>query len=104
MNSAAGQNYSLVEGLQIIGKDQLPGKLDGSFLFGNAFVNLPRQDDVFMNNEALIAPKAGFYAPGADFIAKWAERFGNNLLTYSFEYLEPNYLKAFIIKEKETKL
>lgn len=103
-NSAGGEYYSFVEELQIISKNELPGMLNGSFLFGNAFVNLPIRDSVLVKNEAILKGKAGFYAPGADFIARWAEQFGSKLLTYRYEYLEPNYLKDFIIKEKEKKL
>jgi len=34
--------------------------------------------------------------PTAKFIAKWAYFFGKDLLTYNFDYLEPNYSKKFI--------
>lgn len=35
------------------------------------------------------------------FTAKWAYLFGEDLLTYDYDYLEPNYLKKFVIKGKK---
>lgn len=36
--------------------------------------------------------------PYASNIAKWSYLFGSDLLTYNYDYLEPNYLKNFIAK------
>jgi hypothetical protein len=39
-----------------------------------------------------------FAAPSAKYIAKWAQKFGSDLLTYDYDLLEPDYLKKLIIK------
>jgi tRNA threonylcarbamoyladenosine biosynthesis protein TsaB len=103
-NSADSDSFSFVEELQIIKKELLEGKLDGSFLFGNALLNLPLKDKILLKNKSFQEKKNVISAPNGEYVAKWAERFGNNLLTYNYEFLEPNYLKDFIIKEKEKKL
>ncbi len=103
-NSADRKSYSFIEELQIIRKEILKLKLDGSLLFGNALLNLPTKDKNLIKNEDFTAENNVISAPNAGYVAKWAERFGNKLLTYDYEFLEPNYLKDFIIKEKEKKL
>lgn len=75
-----GNNFIFVKNLSII-KD-----LDSersNLTFGNA-----------VNNKSSIV----FSAPSAQYIARWAERFGENKITYEFDYLEPDYLKELIIK------
>lgn len=39
--------------------------------------------------------------PSASNIAEWAYLFGEDLLTFDYDYLEPNYLKKFIVKVKK---
>ncbi len=39
--------------------------------------------------------------PSANQIAEWAYLFGEDLLTFDYDYLEPNYLKKFIVKVKK---
>lgn len=39
-------------------------------------------------------------APDAVYVAKWAKKYGEKLKTDNFDYLEPNYLKNFIVKVK----
>jgi tRNA threonylcarbamoyladenosine biosynthesis protein TsaB len=38
--------------------------------------------------------------PSARFIAVWCELFGSDLLTFNYDFIEPNYLKNFIVKGK----
>ena len=40
-------------------------------------------------------------APDAEYVAKWAALNGENKEVYDFDYLEPNYLKEFLVKEKK---
>jgi len=40
-------------------------------------------------------------APNASTVGKWAYLFGEDLLTFGFDYLEPNYLKNFVAKENK---
>ena len=37
-------------------------------------------------------------APGAKSIGEWAYLYGKDLLTFEYDYLEPNYFKKFIVK------
>lgn len=47
-------------------------------------------------------PKVTFtVSPGAYAIAKWAYIFGQDLVTFEYDYLEPNYIKNFIAKVKK---
>lgn len=39
--------------------------------------------------------------PSAIDVAKWSYFFGKDLLTFDYDYLEPNYLKKFILKGKQ---
>ncbi len=39
--------------------------------------------------------------PQPESIARWSNLYGRELLTYDYDYLEPNYVKNFIVKEKK---
>lgn len=99
-NSKDRNYYSFVEDLQVVNKKRLEEKLNGSFLFGNALLNLPSKDSDLVPNKAFTAEKDIISAPNAEFTAKWAEQFGKKFLTYNYQFMEPNYLKNFIIKNK----
>lgn len=76
--------YEFLEPLQVIYKGDLEEKLnDTSIAFGNALKN---------------GNKMPVVSPSASLIAKWAYLFGKDLLTYDFDFLEPAYLKNFIIR------
>ncbi len=40
-------------------------------------------------------------APNAEYVAKWAEKFGKTLSIHNIDFVEPDYLKDFIVKEKK---
>lgn len=40
-------------------------------------------------------------SPRAVYVAKWSYIFGKDLVTYDYDFLEPNYLKKFIVKVKK---
>lgn len=40
-------------------------------------------------------------SPSAVFVAKWSYIFGKDLVTYDYDFLEPNYLKKFVVKVKK---
>ncbi|MGE5860769.1 MAG: tRNA (adenosine(37)-N6)-threonylcarbamoyltransferase complex dimerization subunit type 1 TsaB [Ignavibacteria bacterium] len=103
-NSKDKNYYSFVEDLQVVNKKMLGGKLNGSFLFGNASLNLPSKDGALAPNRAFTMEKDIISAPNAEFTAKWAEQFGKKFLTYNYQFMEPNYLKNFIIKNKGRKI
>ena len=74
-------NYIFVEKLSIIRQSDLE---KNNLVFGNA-VNSNETNFVFA-------------APSAKYVAKWAEKSGDDLLTFNYDYLEPDYLKELIIK------
>ena len=41
------------------------------------------------------------YLPKANFIGKWAANFGEQVKTFEYDFIEPNYLKKFIPKVKK---
>ena len=40
-------------------------------------------------------------APQAESVARWAEKFGKEISTDKIDFIEPDYLKDFIVKEKK---
>ena len=82
-----GNNYIFTEDLTILRNDLFIEKALGCKVFGNSAVLLGRD---------VVIPSA----PDPLFIAKWALQFGNEKKTFKYDFLEPNYLKNFIVKEK----
>ncbi len=85
-------NYIFVEKLRIINHDDFRRLAQNTLIFGN--VNLNRSSNRVEGNN-------NFIAPSPLYIAIWSKIFGSELITYDYEYLEPNYLKKFIIKERK---
>lgn len=82
-------NYIMIEDLQVIPKEQLKFKITNNILvFGNVII------DNYNTKNRIIS------APNASSIGKWAYLFGKDLLNYNFDFLEPNYLKNFVVKTK----
>ncbi len=84
-------NYIFVEKLTIINHDEFRKSAGGIPVFGNASGIL----------ETSVNAGGGIIAPSPVYVAEWAVRFGENFRTVDFDYLEPNYLKNFIIKGKK---
>jgi tRNA threonylcarbamoyladenosine biosynthesis protein TsaB len=82
-----GNNYIFGEDLTILTKDLFVKKSEGLKVFGNSSVLLGK-------------PVEYPSVPDALFIAKWAVNFGSNRKTFNYDFLEPNYLKDFIVREK----
>ena len=80
-----GNNYIFVENLSIIKHSDL--KQNSNLIFGNVVNHKQLNETAFL-----------FSAPSAKYVAKWAEKFGSDKLTFDYDYLEPNYLKELIIK------
>lgn len=55
----------------------------------------------FGNNDLVEERKKRIDAPNPEYVAEWAYFFGKDLLTYDYDYLEPDYLKKFIAKVKK---
>jgi len=84
-------SYVFIEELKVTSNDDFQKKLNGVLLFGNASLNL----DHNKNDK-----KIRIASPNARYVAMWYKKFGDNLLSFDYDYLEPNYLKNFIIKER----
>lgn len=78
-------NYIFVENLNIFKYSEL--KQNNDLIFGNA-LNKNQDNQTLFN----------YSAPRALWIAKWAEKFGSDLLNYNYDLLEPDYLKEIILK------
>jgi len=83
-----GNNYIFVEDLTILGKEIFIQKSEGYKVFGNSAV---------LSGMQILFPSI----PDPLYIAKWAIRFGMHKKTFKYDFLEPNYLKDFIAKEKK---
>ena len=82
-----GNSYIFVEDLTILRKDLFVKRAEDLKVFGNAAVLLGK-------------PIEYPSAPDPLFVAKWALEFGANKKTFKYDFMEPNYLKDFIVKEK----
>ena len=78
-------NYDIIDEVSLITKDKFEEfDLTDTKIFGD-----------YIKNENALA------SPNAVSLAKWTYLFGKDLLTYNYEYIEPNYLKKFVAKEKK---
>jgi tRNA threonylcarbamoyladenosine biosynthesis protein TsaB len=59
------------------------------------------QDYIIIGNYSEQMEYSDYTAPNALFVAKWAYIFGKDLVTSDYDYLEPNYIKNFIVKGKK---
>lgn len=86
-SKAEGFNYSVIDPIDVIKNEVLQEKTDSDVLvFGN-----------FLKS----GPSAGVISsPGASFVAKWAYIYGKDFLTFDYDFLEPRYLKNFVIKSR----
>jgi tRNA threonylcarbamoyladenosine biosynthesis protein TsaB len=80
-----GNNFIFVENLSIIKHSDL--KSNNTLVFGNAVNQNSGKETSFL-----------FSAPSVKYVAQWAEKFGEDKLTYDYDYLEPDYLKELLIK------
>ncbi len=74
-------NYIFDEELKLISQSEL-NKFSDCLIFGN------------------LSPKSEkITSPSSEFVAKWAYNFGIEKLLTKIDFLEPNYIKDFIVKE-----
>lgn len=83
-----GNNYIFTEDLTILKNDLFIKKAEGCKVFGNS---------AFLLGREVVIPSV----PDPLFIAKWSVEFGSKKKTFKYDFLEPNYLKNFIVKEKK---
>ncbi|MEG8947079.1 tRNA (adenosine(37)-N6)-threonylcarbamoyltransferase complex dimerization subunit type 1 TsaB [Rosettibacter firmus] len=79
--------YKKLDDASLIKKESLEEKIKG---FDIIFA-----DKEFVSNVRIIS------GPRAIYIAKWSYLFGQELLTYDYDYLEPYYLKQFKVRGNE---
>lgn len=82
-----GNSHIFVEDLTILSNEHFIRKANDCLVFGNS-VSLLNQTPRFPSTADPL------------FIAKWAIEFGAQRRTFQYDFSEPNYLKDFIIKEK----
>jgi tRNA threonylcarbamoyladenosine biosynthesis protein TsaB len=76
----------VIEELSLISKTDVPRFIKpGENIYGN------------VNIQGIINPGVGLTAAS---IGKWAYLFGKDLLSFDYDYLEPNYFKKFVAKVK----
>jgi len=85
-----GNSYIFAEGLKIIHREELLSKVGDQLTFGTACINYDCKN--FKPNVSMPDP---FY------VAKWSKLFGEDKVLIDYDYLEPNYLKNFIIMERK---
>ena len=73
--------YEVTRELELIKKTDFKNKIKTDLVFGD-----------FQNKSSISS------IPSSLFIAKWAYLFGNDLLTFDHDYLEPNYIKNFVAR------
>ena len=84
-------NYIFQEELKIVQKSEFNSLSKNQLIFGNVV-------DI---NSDLISKQKNISAPDPEFVAKWAVENGDDKKVFEFDYLEPNYLKEFLVKEKK---
>jgi tRNA threonylcarbamoyladenosine biosynthesis protein TsaB len=82
-------NYIFVRDLQILKATENIHDNDDCLFFGNAtFTDGP------------VNQIRSIYSPKPEYVARWARCFSKDKINYNFDFLEPNYLKNFKIKDK----
>lgn len=77
--------------LKIIQNTELDALSADQLIFGNVDINNVSDSKRLKN----------ISAPDPEFIAKWASLYGSGKEVTDFDFLEPNYLKEFLVKEKK---
>ena len=85
-------SYIFVDELTILANEEFVNKSIGTKVFGSASY-LVEED----KNSNIIS------SPSAEYVAEWALKFGEKISTYDYDYLEPSYLKDFIVKMRYKK-
>lgn len=82
-------NYVVVKEIDIINKLNLLEHLEG--------------DELFAEFDYDYKSRKKYFAPSSFFVAKWSAERGAKNLVNEIDFIEPNYLKEFIIRSKEKK-
>ena len=85
-------SYIFIDELTILTNEEFVNKSIGIKVFGSASYLLEES-----KNDIIIS------SPKAEYVAEWALKFGEKNLTFDYDYLEPLYLKNFIVKMRHKK-
>jgi tRNA threonylcarbamoyladenosine biosynthesis protein TsaB len=88
------QGYVFIENLQVISHNSAAAKSKDILIFGNALLDSG-------NNLNLKSRQRNISSPEAKYIAKWSLLCGIEKTLYDYDFLEPVYVKNFIVKEKK---
>jgi tRNA threonylcarbamoyladenosine biosynthesis protein TsaB len=84
--------YIFADQLTILANEEFVRKSIGTKVFGSASYLI--EED---KNGNIIS------SPSAEYVAEWALKFGGKNSTFDYDYLEPRYLKDFIVKMRNIK-
>jgi len=83
-------NYIFVENLKILKRTEFQSLKKDCLIFGNVESS---------SNDFIKHVRIKMEAPSSFYVARWSRYFGKDFLTEDYDYIEPNYLKNFIVKE-----
>lgn len=85
-------SFIFADDLKILTNEDFVKKINGIKTFGNAYKYIVKIE----NNITASSPTA-------EYIAKWAVKFGTEKFSYDYDYFEPIYFKNFVIKKRYKK-
>ena len=85
-------SFIFVDDLKILTNEVFIKKINGIKTFGNAYKYI-------VNNTTNITASS----PTAEYIAKWAVKFGIDKFSHDYDYFEPVYIKNFVVKKRSKK-
>jgi tRNA threonylcarbamoyladenosine biosynthesis protein TsaB len=80
-------SYIFVDELTLLPNDEFIGRAGNTKVIGNANYLLSKA-----KQQQIIS------SPNAEYIAKWALKYGGDLFSREYDYFEPMYVKNFIVK------
>lgn len=86
-----GNNYIFKAGLKIVPLLEYDSLVEDYLVFGNVIQSSTEKNIEIKN----------LSSPDPEYVAKWAANYGSEKLITDFDFLEPNYMKEFIVKEKK---
>lgn len=75
--------------------------VDTKLIEKNKINEIIDSSDMIFGNISIVENIKSFSSPRAISIAKWVYLFGQDLLTFDYDYLEPNYLKNFKVRQNK---
>jgi tRNA threonylcarbamoyladenosine biosynthesis protein TsaB len=85
-------SYIFVEELAVLPIDEFINRASGTKVIGNAYSMQNKNSQQNIIN-----------SPNAEYIAKWALKYGRDLFSNKYDYFEPMYIKNFKVIERNKK-